>query len=296
MTFLVLCRIENSSKAPAWLTNLGPAAHVEYSTYGDSPEPGIHHYRGGKWTGIFDFFKNNPQTLQAFQFFWFPDDDIVTCADTAVEFMALCQSESFELAQPALSPESYFAYRETIVSPFFRYRKTNFVELMMPCMRRDFLLRALPLFENRHAALGIDWIWQNLASDPRNKVAIADCYPMFHSRPRNTHLAQKMSAQSISIAEEKARTFESLAVPVMTPIVYGGVSRRGRHIGSNLRVSAMLFAGYLNVRSRIANGRWQFKHTRKLVLKQLRFKSANLGHQKTSRRIGHLTSSDERVR
>jgi len=258
-----------------WLKDLGPTVRVEYSTYGDEPEPGNHHYRGGKWTGVYDFFRANPQFLQEFEFFWFPDDDIVTSSDTARAFLQLCQSEAFELAQPALTPESFFAYRETVVSPSFRYRKTNLVELMMPCMARHVLLQALPLFENRHAALGIDWMWQNFATDPRNKVAIADSVPMFHSRPRNTHLSQKMSAQSISIAEERARTFESLAIQPLTPIVYGGVSRRGRHVKNNLRVSAMLLAGYLSIHSKITNGRWQFKHTRKLVMKQLRLNSAD---------------------
>jgi len=251
------------------LRQIQDRAEVAYSTYGENIEPGSHHYRGGKWAGLFDFFVKQPDLLERYEYFWFPDDDICTTGDAAAAFLSLCHLRNFEIAQPALTPDSYFAYRETIQSPLFEYRRTNLVELMMPCMRRSFLRKILPLFEGRHAALGLDWVWQNSADRPQTNVAIVDAYPMRHSRPRNTHLATKMRGQNISIADERANTFEALSIQPLTPVVYGGMLKNGRNARNNTYIALNLFAGYLSVQKNITNGKWTMKHSLKLALKQL---------------------------
>jgi hypothetical protein len=267
---LVVCRLEHAAKAPAWMTALDGIATFVCSTYGNQPEPDVHHLRGGKWVGIVDFFHQNPDLINAYDYFWFPDDDIQTQAETALDFLKLCTSEGLELAQPALLPSSYFAYRETIANPRFRLRRTNFVELMMPLMRRDFLVKILPLLEGKHAALGIDWVWQTIAREPFEKVAIVDLYPMLHGRPRNLHLAGKMNSQGISLAEERAKTFASHDIQPMSPIVYSGRLKGGAETRSKLRLAFEIALGYLSVKSKIVNGRWPETYAAKLAWRQLR--------------------------
>lgn len=248
---------------------LDGSATFTCSTYGSEQEPAVHHFRGGKWAGIYDFFRQQPELLQAHDYFWFPDDDIETTVDTASSFLSFCVERGFELAQPALTPHSYFAYRETIENPRFRFRRTNLVELMMPLMKQEFLLKVLPLFEGKHAALGIDWMWQSAADRPYENVAIIDAYSMSHTRPRNLHLATKMRDQNISIAEEKRQTFEKYDIQLMTPVIYSGQLKNGTETRSRLRLVAELLLGYINVRKKVKNGPWTAKHTAKLILRQL---------------------------
>lgn len=253
---------------------LGERTEFRCSTYG-MVEEGVHHFRGGKWAGLYDFFRQNPDLLHAYDYFWFPDDDIETIAGIASAFLSLCAEEGFELAQPALTPDSYFAYRETIVNPRFRFRRTNFVELMMPLMRREFLLRVLPLFDGRHAALGIDWVWQEAAVRPLENVAVVDAYPMSHTRPRNRYLASKMREQDINLAEERSRTFAMYDIQPIVPIVYGGRLKNGVETGNRLRLAAELLLGYEKIRRKVENGAWTARHTVKLVVRQLRAASSN---------------------
>lgn len=274
MKFLVVCRVEKCANAPKWLSELGELAKVEYSTYGDEPEHEAHFFRGGKWAGLHDFFMQNPKLLEIYEYFWFPDDDILTTGDNAAAFLRLCRLENFELAQPSLTPDSYFAYRELIGNPRFSFRNTNLVELMMPCMRADFLRRVLPLFEGKHAALGLDWMWQNLAQAPLEKIAVVDAYPMLHSRPRNQHLTAKMRGQDISIADERAAMFAEHSIQTMVPLVYSARLLSGRHVKNNFALTALLLLGHLTVAPKVTNGVWRRKHTFKLARNQLKRRCA----------------------
>lgn len=269
MTVLVVCRVEHSSRVPSWLKALDGTVTLACSTYGSEPEAGVHSFRGGKWAGLHDFFETRPDLLQAYDYFWFPDDDIETTVETAQSFLSLCIREKFELAQPALTPHSYFAYRQMIENRRFSFRRTNFVELMMPLMRRDFLLRTLPFFEGKHAALGLDWMWQKAAAEPCKSVAIVDDHPMLHSRPRNRHLAAKMRQQNISLEHEKAQTFEKYNIQRLVPIAYGGRLKSGLETHNKGKLVLELLLGYLANQGRTPNGRWTIRDTMKLVLQQL---------------------------
>lgn len=256
MKTLVICRIDGREKIPSWLFNLEEYASVVVSTYGATFRSGNHHFIGGKWIGVLDYFRQNPAALTEYDYFWFPDDDIETDGDTAASFLQLCADNKFELAQPALTPDSYFAYRETIQNPQFQFRKTNFVELMMPLMRRDFLIKVLPLLEDKHAALGVDWIWQTLAEAPRRNVAIIDRYPMRHGRPRNTNLKARMTSQGVDLLAERAETFARYNIKPLQPVTFSARLRNGRDIVHPLRISLSLCIGYTRVRSAIRHGSW----------------------------------------
>lgn len=277
MATLVVCRVECSQKAPLWMRSLQGDVHFCCSNFGAS-EDGIHYFKGGKWAGLYDFFLERPELLQEYEYFWFPDDDIDTTVEIASSFLEFCRDEGFELAQPALTPQSYFAYRETIENPRFRFRRTNLVELMMPFMRRDFLLRVLPLFKDRHAALGVDWMWQGAAEKPYENVAIVDAYPMSHTRPRNKLLASKMREQDVSLAEERAVTFSTYGIPVMEPVVYAGRLVNGRDASNRWRLTVELFLGYMKIQKKIRNGSWSLSHTVKLLSRQFRSVTPVPGH------------------
>jgi hypothetical protein len=178
-----------------------------------------HRFQGGKWTGLYDYFLQNPGDIDAYDLFWFPDDDIEADAQAVNRFLSIVCQEQFELAQPALTPDSYFNHLITLAHPSFAFRRTNFVELMMPIMTRRMLLKLLPIFKDRHAALGIDLFWHQLASRPDQNVAIVDAAPLRHGRRGQVLLKSAMREQSIDIDAEKRETMGVLSVRAPLQVV-----------------------------------------------------------------------------
>lgn len=163
-----------------------------------------HEYAGGKWQGIFDFFAKNPDCLEDYDYFFFPDDDIETTAQTVLEFFRIATENKLELAQPALKVDSYFSHIITLARSDSLLRSTNFVELMIPLMTRSVLRQALPLFENTVYGWGLDRLWSNFAENPQTGVAIVDAVPVGHYRPlagKNEATAAAQHARSIMHAE-----------------------------------------------------------------------------------------------
>jgi hypothetical protein len=182
----------------------------------------FHHFDGGKWSGIFDFFETYPELINDYDHFWFPDDDILTNEQVATEFIKIALDKGFALCQPALTTNSYWAHLITIVNPNFIYRCTNFVELMMPLMNKALLLKLLPIFKGRHAAMGLDFFWHQLTEASHRDVAIIDATPMQHSRPRQQLLKSAMKERNLDIDKERSETFRLFQIKRQMPFVLSG--------------------------------------------------------------------------
>ena len=244
------------------------------SFYGDMEKgysdtaPYFHYAEGGKWSGIHDFFLKYPELLNRFEYFWLVDDDILAESETVRRFVDIVSNEGFQLAQPALTPQSYWAHRITLENPFFEYRLTNFVELMMPIMRRDFLLRVLPIFKGRHAAMGMDFFWQQLTDEPFKDVAIIDAAPMTHSRPRRKLLKTLMIEKGNDIFEERDKLCAELSVHRQPPRVLGGRLQNGELLSGGVRLYVKLLAGLKNNAARADKPRVKVKDYFNLAFQQ----------------------------
>ncbi|MGF0537899.1 DUF707 domain-containing protein [Agrobacterium sp. ES01] len=273
-SILVVVRTPTYQSVQPWLLAVAGDEGVDLavSTYNDTECPDgdltkiefSHHFVGGKWIAIYDFIRSHPHLLDKYDYFWFPDDDIETSADIAREFIALCRDERFAIAQPSLTIDSYYAHRVTLTNSRFRFRRTNFVELMMPLMSATFLRRVLPLFADRHAALGIDLFWHKLAPNPMRDVAIVDATPMGHYRPRQTHLKNVMSKQQIDILSEKQKTFEYFSIYWVGATIISAETTYGKEVGRGFLMWWMYFLGMSSVRKRIC--RPQCSRTKMLLM------------------------------
>ncbi|WP_305989271.1 hypothetical protein [Roseibium sp. MMSF_3544] len=246
---LILVRTNGQSSAIRWLEdrNIQNQFCVRYSYYGDelSKQNVDHYYSGGKWSGIFDFFEAN-KVLNEFEYFWFLDDDIESTPENALLFQRTAIEHGFKLAQPALLPDSFFAHSITLANPQFKFRRTNFVELMMPWMHRSVLTRVLPLFKDRHAALGLDLFWHQLTDDPTNDVAIVDEAPMGHYRPRRKHLRTNLNKQAINMFSEKKETIETFKVKRQLAVVLSAVSKDGTYLIRGPKLWRALLRGFFH--------------------------------------------------
>ncbi|WP_194539865.1 DUF707 domain-containing protein [Pseudovibrio japonicus] len=215
-----------------------------------------HHFVGGKWTGIFSFFRTYPEVLNKYEYFWFPDDDIQTTPEDADRFLEIVKREGFQLAQPALEPDSYYAHRITLANPLLSFRRTNFVELMMPILHRDLLLKVLPLFEGRHFAQGLDYMWHQLSRNPERDVAIIDETPMGHRRPRQVCLKGNMSKMQVDMMSEREATFRELNICRQAPVVISAKTKDGIELQRSSRLTVKLLMGMWSCRAKITRQPW----------------------------------------
>lgn len=228
------------------------------SQYGANADTRHHICTGGKWIGICNLLQTHPELLNEYEYFWFPDDDIETSPEDISQFLKLAQNEGFKLAQPSLTPQSVYAYRLTISNPRFNFRRTNFVELMMPLIHRDLLLQLLPIMSDKHAALGVDWVWHTWVSSPMKQVAIVDSVQMGHYRPRNKHLVSQMKKRAIDLVQERENTVKELNVKPYQQRAHEGELVQGERVkGARLKLQVVL--GYFSIRHEVTQQRWGLK-------------------------------------
>lgn len=215
---LCIIRIGNNQSCASWIFNgaLLDSVTLVVSRYQpltfsvpDHPSIIHHEFKGGKWEGIFEYFKANPESLKEYDYYFFPDDDIETTAENIQKFFALCEKFNLKLAQPALLSDSYFSHDITVQRHLFTARYTNFVELMIPFMSQKILQKSLPFFENAQYGWGLDCIWSQFADSPDNEVGIVDSTPVGHYRPLAKGNAQTTNAQMAqSLMMQEYKNFE----------------------------------------------------------------------------------------
>jgi hypothetical protein len=207
----------------------------------------VHRYRGGKWDGIFSFFLENPECIEAYEYFWLPDDDISVSASQLNLLLSYMKAERFELAQPSLRAGSYVSHLTTLHSPFYEFRNVNFVELMVPAMSAGMLKKVLPLFRTAKTGFGIDFVWQRFTSDPRTRVAIIDAVQVLHTRPVGGALHKMIAETGGTPAQLEQDLFLRSYGPVHKEVLtFGGRTRSGATIRRKPIAATLAALGWLS--------------------------------------------------
>jgi len=131
---------------------------------------------GSKWTVISQLIRTMSETIEQYDYVWFPDCELMTEMASINALFDICAAYGLSLAQPALTADSYLNHAITRVDPGYVLRYTNFVETMAPCFSREFLRRCAPDFAAATAGLGLDSLWPTLLDDesPDNTMAVID--------------------------------------------------------------------------------------------------------------------------
>lgn len=185
---LAVVRCGDSSLHKSWV---GADVDIAISYFGDRdphfPEAKfVHLYKGGKWDGLFDFFKAFPRVQGEYDYFWFPDDDLRSTPSDIDRLMTTGHALRLDLFQPALDQDSYFSHLITLRHPSFGVRFTDFVEIMAPALSARLLDRALPTMSGTRSGFGLDFLWPRMAGqmpDAAFNVAIIDDVAITHTRP-----------------------------------------------------------------------------------------------------------------
>jgi hypothetical protein len=241
---------------------------VAVSYFGDKPSKAfpearfVHRWKGGKWDGVFQFFEAFPETLSAYEYFWFPDDDIVASPTDVNRLFELGRQHRLNAFQPSLDTQSYYSHLITLNHPSFILRFTNFIEIMVPVIRAELLMKTLPMLKSSRSGFGLDFLWPKLAMELSGNfqtAAIIDSVSVCHTRPVGGSLQQLMrKVGGMSAVDEMVATLGSASLPCSSQIagvavprirILAGLDSRGKHIAGltlSRRIASDLIARYVN--------------------------------------------------
>ncbi len=135
--------------------------------------------KGEKWKMSQDFLLNNPNVIDQYDFFWFPDDDLKISTKSIVRLFELHNYFGLLLSQP--SSFGFTSYPITHKQENTLLRFTNFVEIMCPLMSKECLKVLLQTFDMSKSGWGLDYLWIKYLKNPTNKVAIIDDVSIEHT-------------------------------------------------------------------------------------------------------------------
>jgi hypothetical protein len=185
--YLALFRAGKSSLHPKAVERL-EQQNFDYalSWFGDTPPdaPGaafVHMQKGAKWPGLEKTLAQHWDTISQYRYVWLPDDDLLCVPEQVSKMFLICEDLNLELAQPALTTDSYFTHVTTLRHSEFQVRFTNFVEIMAPIFSAEMLAKIYPTLAGNISGYGLDAVWPRMSS--LGRVAIIDETPVKHTRP-----------------------------------------------------------------------------------------------------------------
>lgn len=209
------------------------------------PEEGVTavFVKGGKWDGLHQSFAITGIDLDRYDYVWLPDDDIATDGASIEQIFALSRAYDLALSQPALTRDSYFSYFPLLQCSAFRLRYTNLVEIMVPCLNRELLRCALPLFADTMTGFGMDYVWCRWRECGPFRSAILDAVAVRHTRPVGLHL-KSVAARAGRNEEADLQTRFQLDCRTI-PITYAGVTRDGALVKGRYRIAFAMLSSWL---------------------------------------------------
>lgn len=132
--------------------------------------------------------------VSAYEYIWILDDDCITTPELVADTFDYCRDNGFDVAQPALDPDSYVAHEPTKLIEGARHHITDTVEIMCPIFSQRCWPEASALFGMLPDGTGyeLEVYWRIVfdsgegATKYGGFVGVIDQYPIFHSRPITT--------------------------------------------------------------------------------------------------------------
>lgn len=203
---LVLARVGNNSLHRCWIDRGRPRDWDLYlCPYQEiPPQTGLdctvgEVIPGPKWSGLRELL-TRWDGWREYDHVWLPDDDVFATQDTITAMFELGAALDFRLFAPALQEASYYEHFSTMRNRAFHARRVGFVEIMVPCFRRETLERLLPTLDLTTTGWGwgLDVVWPKLLD--YEGLGILDATPVLHTRPvgqfRDAELQRRVDEES----------------------------------------------------------------------------------------------------
>lgn len=186
---LIVVRCGDKSLHEKWLDG-NPNFDIAVSYFGDnfsfdkSELTYLHTFKGSKWEGLSNFF-DTLDFWKEYDAICLPDDDLDMSTSDLNKFFELFHFHKFDLAQPSLDMRSYYSWSIVLQNRSFKYRETNFVEVMVPCFNKKSFNKLYSTFKENISGWGLDHLWPKLLGRTA-KIGIIDEISIFHTRPIGT--------------------------------------------------------------------------------------------------------------
>lgn len=140
------------------------------------------------------FFKKyiTPSYCAQYDYIFLWDDDIDIENFSPSNFIDIMKRNNLQIAQPALTSESYYAVPLTLKNEKYNIgRYVDYVEVMCPVFMRDAWRRIYEIIDEKYPlGRGYDLAWKSVCR--LKNLGIIDCEAVRHSRPvRNKHYGVK---------------------------------------------------------------------------------------------------------
>ncbi|MGH8712808.1 MAG: DUF707 domain-containing protein [Casimicrobiaceae bacterium] len=232
--FLVIVRAGDRSLHPQWTRSEQTRNwDLVVSYYGQDGtryrSPGVHRIDdpGPKLPGLHALLTREAM-WRDYDYVWLPDDDLAVTESAINRLFETISAHGLALAQPALSWISFFSHQLTLRSPSFRLRFTNFVEIMAPCFRRDFLHVCLPTMSENRSGWGLDYLWPRLLPADHRLCAILDEIEITHTRPVGGPNYDALRSLGVTPGEELLHLFRRHRLPEkIEPTVSAAIDTTG---------------------------------------------------------------------
>jgi hypothetical protein len=234
--YLALFRGGPSSLHPHAVERLS-AQSFDYalSWFGDeAPDaPGaafVHMQKGAKWPGLEQTLIAHRDAISQYRYVWLPDDDLLCVPEKVSLMFSMCDELQLDLAQPALTLDSYFTHTITMQHQAFQLRFTNFVEIMAPILSAPMLERIFPTLAGNISGYGLDGLWPHYTK--LGNIAIIDDTPVKHTRPvggPNYLFSQKAGIPPVHEDWLVSATY-GIERPANFQVNYGGLLQDGTPI------------------------------------------------------------------
>lgn len=187
---LVILRAGDSSLHPAWVADPQRNFDLLVSYYGKTE--GMHadscdiyeRRPGPKWPCIGELLAEHPELIDRYEAVWLPDDDLAADTATLNQMFELFHAYRLQLAQPALTRNSYFTFATLLQKPDTVLRFVGFVEVMAPLFSQAALRKCVETFTMSRIGWGLDFVWPSIIGNAsRREIGILDATPVHHTRP-----------------------------------------------------------------------------------------------------------------
>ena len=212
---------QNFDYALSWFGNESPSPQLSNGAVF------VHAQKGAKWPGLERTLVEHWDTIQQYEYVWLPDDDLLCEPENVSRMFMICTDLQLDLAQPALTRDSFYSHLSTMQHTEFQLRFTNFVEVMAPIFSADMLARIFPTLSGSVSGWGLDNLWPRLTRI--GKVAIIDDTPVKHTRPVGGPNYAHSQQSGISPAQEALLTMtrHGIDTPADFHINYAGLLQNG---------------------------------------------------------------------
>ncbi len=277
---LIVVRSGHHSLHEQWLRGAEPDFDLVVTFYGneipaDWAKSAIAYQvipiKGSKWKGLHHYFTTTNE-WRTYDRILAPDDDLAFDAATANRFFDVATQLQADLCQPALDEKSYFSHLVTLRHGRFRYRTTNFVEMMCPCFSKRMLETTLPLFNESESGWGLDVFWTDLiVQNGFIPPVIIDETPITHTRPIGA--AGHGSSGALTPGEELRMFMQKFGLGRREMVTTGGRLLDGTDVSVEKNPFRLTGAVLAEVATKV--GRTSMKKLRRNAMGQIRLAVQN---------------------